>query len=587
MKMAEKYRWLVATIALAVLATSCDSEAEPADEVAPKGTRAYADVTLSNSVSAETKATLNSYDHWTVSTFGSGDETGMITLAGRQNPENPADFSLRVMNERMVYEGRMGTAYRFGTTGIVIDPETVNSDASFMYYPYYAGMPDPDDKSGLPGLPLRRTDGGIEKCIDFMTTMNPTQNSVNVKYRLTLTNGVLTPTFYHYFVTLVMQRGEGFDKAPDPRIWVVMKNPYTDIKFKVTYTSYNYFSYVLQYNPSAFEEEGADLMVDLHQLPNDMSGGTGESEPFNVNKYALWETWEGGNYNAIESRYVIIPPKEDIFFIYIQDNYGTWQKVSDFKLDDGRMGALGYRYVLTVMLKGTKVVVRPVTIQRWDDEINIADIRKVGINDYSEYYDWVSTYNAYIEGNRNESYVEKLRKFGDVTVNTESNELSWTFYINDDIEFSGEHMADFAQIKQLEDALEGSSTYINYSIKNIRGTMVEKMGPGGAIRALDFKDIYLVQAASADMQPYGALVGEMSGGTVERCNVLNGVLVSQCEVGMIAGKATGGEVKGCTISGNVIGQSTADGYYGLFGTAEENAVTMENNRTVGLQFIKN
>ena len=591
MRKGTKYGWLIAAAVLALSIVSCTADAGSDGAQPPKGTRAYADVTLAGSVNAETRASLNAYDHWSVSTFGPGDEAGMITVYGRQNPENRADFSLPVQNERMVYEGRMGTYYRFGTTEIVIDPQTVNSDASFMYYPYYADMPDPDDKTGLPGMPLRQMDGGIEKCVDFMCTIKWTSGTVNVLYRIQLTNGVLTPEFKHYFTSLVLQRGEGFENAPDKRIWVVMKNPYTDVRFNVYHSSgsnsYYYHKYILQYNPEVFGPTGDDLMVDLHRLPyEDSADDPKETEPFNVNKYALWQTWEGNAYNGLESRYVVIPPLEDVYFIYIQDNYGNWQKVSDFKLDTGKAGAHGTRYTLTIMLVGTKVVVRPVSIVPWDEELNIADMRDFGINDTSEYFNWVSAYNAYIAGDHSESAVEKLKEFGEATENTATGELSWTFYINDNLDFGGVNSNDFAQITRLDDAIEGASTYTNYSIANIRDTMVKKMGEGGAIRALDFENIYLVQQTSDE--PFGALVGVMEGGTIERCNMLNGVLVSENEVGMIAGKATGGKVSECVVSGNVIGKSTADGYGGLFGVVEpENCVSVSDSRTRGLQFVQN
>lgn len=620
--MAAKYRWLIATIAWATLAASCTSDPDGGTASTPKGVRAYADVTLVNSVTAETRANMNSYDHWTISSFGPGDEVGMITVYGRQNPDNPADFSLPVQNERMLYEGKMGTSDRFGTTSIVIDPEMVNRDASFLYYPYYPDMPDPNDASGKPGLPLRRTDGDIEKCIDFMCTIKWGSGTVNDLYRIKLTDGVLVPELRHYFTTLILQRGEGFDKAQDKRIWIVMKNPYTDIRFNVYHStgnnSYYYHKYILQYNPDVFEEEGADLMVDIHRLPNvsdgddladgDQTGGSNTAEPFKVNKYALWESWEGGAYDGIESRYVVIPPNEDVFFIYIQDNYSTWQKVSDFQLDDGKKAAQGKRYTMTIQLVGTKVVVRPVAIESWDDEINIADSRKNGINDYKEYFDWATTYNAYIEHGRDEYYVEKLLNYGDGEKDTETGRTSWHFYINNDIEFSDTNIHDFAQVTELDDVLEGASTYTNYCITNLRNTMVRSMGANGVIRALDFRDIYLVQQkqpapvepapsepgadtdtdepAPAEPMPYSALVGEMNGGTIERCNIINGVLVSESAVGMIAGKVTAGTVRNCTVSGNVIGTSTAEGYGGLFGTVEGNSVTVDNNKTSGLEFIE-
>lgn len=576
--MATKYRVLIPLIALAAFVTSCTSEKEFAGKSTPKGTRAYVEATIGNVVNAETRVSRNPYDNWSVYTFGTGDVAGMYTLKGRQNPDDPEDFSFPVMNGMMYYEGQTGSYYRFGNSDFVLDPSIVgstsNSNYSLMYYPYYEDMPDPMDATVQMGLPLRKLDNGVEKCIDFMCT-----NAYNYIY---LSNGVLSPSFKHYFVNLVLQRGEGFDHPQDDRIWVVMKSPFTDIRIKRTTGA---FTYNVQYTPGEATED--ELMVDVMKLADPES-----EKSYIVNKYAIWEAWNGNPYSSKTSRYAIIPPSNSVYFILIQDNFGNWQTVTDFYLSavGVKTGTSGTRYILTIELEGLKVVVRPVALESWDDEIEITDVHKVGIDNYVDYYNWAAYYNAYIESERS-SYIEELKDFGDAVKNTETDELSWTFYINsDNVKFPADNVAAFAQIKQLDDVLEGTSTYTNYSISNLRNTMVLKMGPKGAIRALNFKDVYLVQPPADDGEPgepFAALVGEMEGGTIENCHIVNGVLVGENEVGMIAGSATGGTVKNCVISGNVIGASSAEGEYnGLFGKVEGN-VTLTNNKTSGLKFIPN
>lgn len=581
MKMAAKYGWLVPLIALAAL-TACESATETVESPAARGTRAYAEVTIGNTVYAETRATQNPYDNWSVYTFGPGDVAGIYTLKGKQKDNDPDDFSDSVMNGEMYYEGQTGTAYRFGNSNIVLDPtivgSTLNYNYSLMYYPYYKDMPDPMDATMQPGLWLRQMDSGVEKCVDFMYTSSSC---------ISLSSGVLAPYFYHYFTSLVLLRGAGFNAPPtDSHIWVVMKDPFTDIRIRETLnTSGNptAFTYNIQYNPPADETED-DLMVDIMKMADPETEKT-----YTVNKYSVWEAWDGSNYNAQAARYAIIPSGKEVFFFLIQDNYGNWQTVSDFYLSaaGNKTGSTSTRYVLTIELEGLKVVVRPVAVENWDDEIEITDIHKVGINTSAEYRRWAEIYNAYTDeaNNRSDAYVEQLQAFGDAKRDSSTGEISWTFYINHDIEFDA---ADFAQINRLDDVLEGTSTYTNYEISNIRNTMVRNMGPNGAIKALNFNDVYLIQqpAGDGEPQPFGALVGTMNGGLVEKCNIINGVLVSENEVGMIAGSVTGGTVRNCTVSGNVIGSSTAEGYGGLFGTAQGN-VTTTNNKTGGLKFIEN
>ena len=529
--------------------------------------RAYAEVSLGELSIEATRATKNSYDNWTIAAFGPGDKVGMYAMTGREDPDNPNVFNLPVTNMEMYYEGRTGNYYRFGNSEIVLDPTTVKSQYSIMYRPYFADMPVTTEKdNGEPGIPLRETDpnDNIEKCQDFMHTSS--------NY-ITVTDGIMRPSFVHECTMIVLQRGQGFDDAKDKRIWVVMHDPATDMRITqsiLTSGQIYYYDYTYQYLTSESEEE---LMIDI--LPG--------VSTFKVNKYRVWQAWDGNDYNSIPSKYVIVPPKE-ISFIFIQDNYGNWHNVTDFYLSGtgSKSGSSGYRYTLTIDLKGVDVVARPVVVEKWDDEVVITDNRKVGINNYDEYNRWVSTYNAYIENNRSDAYIEELRKYGDGINNTATNYTSWTFYINSDITFPNN---EFYKLNRLDDILEGSSTYTNYTISNIRDTMVGELGASGAIRALDFKDIYLIQPSDAT-EPFGAIAGTLNGGLIEDCNIFNGILIGNREVGMIAGTALSGVVKGSAISGDVIGDSTAEGYHGFFGKVEGNP-TLSNIITSGLKFIHN
>lgn len=595
--MATKYGWLIAATALTTLLFSCTYETEDTVQ-APKGVRAYAEVTLGNVAEAETRVTKNYYDGWSISTFDkASDMVGMYAIRGRQNPDNLDDFTQSITNGRMYYEGATGTnSYRFGNSEYILDPTTVGNNYSILYYPYYEDMPDPTLSSTLPGLPIRQRDtDGIDKCIDFMYT--------NSSY-ISVSNNVMQPSFSHLFVNLILQRGEGFRNARCEDIWIVMKNPCTDIRIKQSSATSRH-CYYLQYNPG--EETADELMVDLMDEVRKADPSVDEDEKYMVNKYALWKTWAGNPYNALTSRYAIIPPGSgaylnttsstatanpygEIYFVLIQDDDGHWQRVSDFYLSSAglRYGSKGSRYVLTIQLEGVNVVIRP-SLVSWNDEVEITDVHKVGINTPEEYGSWVAWYNRYISQNRSadEEMITALKMYGD-GVEGADGRMRWTFYINSDIKFSGSEI--FPQIDKLDDVLEGTSTYTDYEISNIQKPLIRTICENGILRALEFRNVYLVQSedeTEKDM-PYGAVALEIAGGTVERCNVVNGVLVSPNEVGMIAGKVTnGGTVKDCTVSGNIIGKSTAENYDGLFGIVDGvPQPTLESNKCSGLKFIK-
>lgn len=543
-------------MAVAIIASCSEISDEPV--ASGRGTRAYAEVTLGD-YELFTRAGRDPYDGWSSASFSSGDKAGLFATKGAQSPENENDYSGPAFNIEMDYEGSIGIYHRFGSASTQIDPYLINQGYSIMYSPYYPDMPPTITSDAPPGLPLREKDpkDGILKCIDFLHT-----NS----WRIPVENGVLRPNFYHQFFTVGIQRGEGFQNVPDDRIWVVMTKPYTDIRITQKNSSGEY-SYTLQYTPP----DGEDVMQTIEDLTD-----------FKVNKYAVWETWKGAkDYDYIPTKYVVLP-NDEIFFILIQDQYGNWQTVTDFTLNGTtKKGTSGTRYILRIELQGVHVVVRPVSIEKWDEEATITDNRKVGINSVQEYYDWVALYNTYIQAGRSSDYLDGLRNYGDVTIHTDTGEAEWTFYVNINIEWQSK---DFPTILRLQDKLEGSSTYTNYVISNVSGSLIDELAPGGCLNALDFRDLYVIQPEE-DTKPCGAIANVMNGGTVSNCNIFGGVLLGRGVAGMIAGEYSGGTITDCTVSGDVIGKSSEVDYKGLFGKLNA-APELQNVHYSELKFIK-
>lgn len=515
-------------------------------------------VSLGEKVEPESRVTYDTYDHWSISTFSSGDVVGFYTLNGRQNPSNESKFDQGVMNEPMYYEGRIGSYYRFSNPDIVLDALTVGGAFSRMYYPYYPDMPATTDNTGAKGMPLRRTDSdGIEKCIDFMYSSNTS---------ITLTNGMLQPTFNHYCGVIGIQRGKGFTNATDPRIWVVMQNPYTDIRMIQTSATSS-----ITYSTQNTEEPGEDVMVSINPDRPDQK----------INKNRVWQCWQGADYNDMDTYYVLVPPST-ISYLLIQNDLGEWKAVTDFYLysTGSKSVSSNYRYMLKVSMQGLVPTVRPVIVCPWNEELRITDDRSVGIESIEEFSRWVSIYNSYVEQERNEVYVDRLSSFGDAVRSGSDGPLKWTFYINSNLNLEGSNAY---VINKLEDVLEGSSVYTNYSVSNLRHSLIEEMGEGGGLRALDFDDLYLIDTAGSADAFCGGLIRKMSGGEVKKCNVRNGVVVSNKITGMVVGSLTGGSITDCFLSGDVIGSSTEEAYDGMFGSVS-GSVVIESNDTRELNF---
>lgn len=570
------YRYIFFTITCSLLLLSCSNDIEQAlNDNINKAQGAEAYISIENYSLFGTRSTANNYDQHGVGGFARGDKVGLYATKGLELTNQPGSFNDPVVNGVMYFEGISGSSYKFSNADLVIDSYTVSSNTSLMYYPYYDNMPTPYQSNSnnidTQGLWLRSMDtDGIEKCVDFMATYTWPYNTAFAQYdgdyRVHLSNGLLAPDFYHACSSIGIQRGEGFSNPKDPRIWVVMRNPFTDIRIYQYSASSNYFLR-FQYNPGG-EEVMQPIIADIDSPK--------------VNKYRVWQAWKGNPYNNNETYYTIVPPGY-VSYILIQDDYGHWQSVTDFYLfgndsPNDKVANCGRRYILTVKLEGVNPVVRPVLIEGWDRLTSVTDERKVGMETLDEFFEWIAQYNLYVSQNRPESMKEKLVKYGSA-VKT-GNETKWTFYINSDLELPGNGKY---RIDILEDELIGASEYRNYSISNIKTTLIGEMRGNASIENLSFRDMYVISKNSGEAG-IGGLVNKITNGIIKNINIHNGILVTDTFAGILAGEMQAGSITDSTFSGDVIGQATVEEFNGIVGKLDL-GVTLNNNDYSGLNFV--
>lgn len=522
----------------------------------------------------ETRAEYNTYDNWSVAKFSIDDNTGIFSVSGMQNPDDEDKYDKEIKNGKMYFESVSGSKYRFSNSEIILNPQIVNANYSVMYYPYYDGMPDPYDTSETPGLPLRQYDERDEmyKCVDFMQTSMYSYVSYGSYYsstvhKLPITSGILQPSFYHYMSEIVVQRGDGFEDAADRRVWIVMQKARTDIRVRRTTSNYTYeFQNAL--------DDGAKV-----SLPD------AENPKVTVSQYRVWQAWEGAPYNSKESYYAIVPP-ETVSYILMMDNTGEWRAITDFYLGfptdvTSKAGKNNCRYIVTAEMAGIQPIIRPVVILDWNDTETLTDMEDAGINSLAEYSGWVSAYNTYTSTGRPEDMEDVLKKYGSVVKNSVTGETLWTFYLNTNLNLP----PGFSDVVvSLDDVLMGSSVYTNYKISNISGAIIDKIGPNGTFKSIDFHNLYIIDLDDNVTDFTGGIAREIGGGSIENCNLINGIIVSNKKAGMVAGVVDGATINGCVISGQVVGTGCSQEYPGVFGTDSESEVAIINSNFNDLFF---
>lgn len=503
-------------------------------------------------------------DLWSYVRFNSITDTiGFYSVQGNlRAPDGNGPFT----NEPMVY---MGSTYEGnGNTddkwyglfkGIDMDYELGlimgEGAKTFVYFPYAVGM----DSKGL--MLRRRASDGRIRCVDALSIKAITVNN----------NTLMTGKFVHGFAELMILRGTGFDKPPKgcEEIKVVLNKGY---------------SHVTVVDNPHLSETHPDWKV-LMPIYNADCGMTEE-------ECREWVAWRGADYKATETSdprpayYVIVPTalsgsRSTVDYIELYDNLGTLHRITSFYLytqNDKRVD-VSARYPLEIMMDNLVPTVYPYRILPWDDVTSVTDERNCGIEQPTDFSDFIMAYNHYIETNRADE--GKLAQYGDRWET--DGKVGWHFYINNDIDMTKIPESSY-RIPLLCDTIDGlRNTLSGLRIESTAGTsgFVGTLQEGGCIRNLNVEGLYVTNTTDT---PAGGLVEEMTGGLIANCGVDGYVYSPNSSVGMAAAKMTGGTIVSSNFSGLLVGKTT---YNRLFGEQPSpEAVWASGNGYSGIIFTQ-
>lgn len=519
-------------------------------------------------------------DCWSIARFEDDDVIGFYSKFGGGDAD---DGNGVVANVPMTYNGG-----NFYNEDLVYNTEFFQPSTTFYYFPYHNNIDyDPEHTSYDPnddyGYELRKLDeDGIEKCEDVIWMFN--ESSAVGSKRLS-----------HTFSSIVFLRGDGFKKAKNRSIKVVLDKPVSHLTVSDATDSY-YKNFQLVYLDGYRAEKGwtADSCRCWYAWQGD------PAKPYIV-KDTESEYFGDKFYDA---QYIILPTAREesakpgserlsVDHIEIYDDDDKLQIVTNFYLykrsgEGGETKILyyGHRYPLMIKKVETETVVSPISIAPWGDIKEVDKTISKGINTSAEFRDWINAYGQYLEDGRPITSENDLAQFGDNTVIESANgdkTESWKFYINADLDLSGYLTGNQIGntrwlLEKFEDTLEGN----NFTIKGL--SLDYQSSPpcfigelSGTIQNLNFKGLTMTSAGSSSEEA-GGIFKTLTGKFVN-CDV-DGVVSANGPVGMIAGHAENATISGCTLSGLVIGTSTTQ--KGMFGSILNSAVT--NNNTGGLMF---
>lgn len=527
----------------------------------------------------------NGDDEWSFTDFSSGDKMGFYASGGNWLNQGSHVFD----NQELIYNGenRFTTPEGEGN----FSPSDMKGNEVYMYFPYCQDM----NEQGLE-LRIEAEDGSL-RCIDYLSANNLTMEGMQAGKPMAMFG-----TFIHTFSELIIMRGEGFDAPPAnangidySRITAVIDNGYTHIKVN-------------------FDTEDESVWSCNPELVYVEANGLTQSEA------QRWNAWKGENYgittedpDGSDAWYVIVPTlgtsgtgRSSVDYIELYDNEGNLQRVSSLKLSGANTSNptkyvdSGWRYPMEITMKELVPTVNPFPISRWEGNVDLSDVREYGINDITEFAQWVYDYNAYLSESSAENE-SKLMKYGDKIVTPESDEISWHFYILTDLDLSqyspittGEEVpADNTYIlPTLKNAtLDGQSptlsggVFLNYKITGLTKTFIGQMEKG-QLQNLDF--ISPVVYDENNTNAMGILASSMKNSNVLNCNIEDGTLFNPKGAGgYIAGSAEGGSIKNCTLEGTLYAISTGTGNAFKIIGEEPIGTTFENNNVLRIVYSNN
>lgn len=546
---------MAVAVAAALACTACSKEEGASSAIPSDATPLVVYAKVGGSGSASTRAvTSDSTDMWSYVGFSTDDRMGFYASGGNVNADNgngPFD------NQELVFESG-SNQFRDPKNGTLFSPTHMDGSQIFMYFPYDANI------GFEPGMQLRRRaeDGDTERCIDLLTSKS-----------LNILGGAgkdmaLYGEFRHAFGELIILRGEGFDAPPKgcERITAVINNPYTHVRV-------------------VLGEESWSCTPALGYDPNTLIS----------NEARQWDAWQGKNYGKTNTDsigepawYVILPTMDDkvssLDYIELYDNEGFLQRVSSIRLSDNSKNVRpGWRYPLKITMKELVPTVNPFPIQPWeeDENSNLTDERKRGINNLTEFQNWVRDYNSYLaDPAPADDKTDKLLAYGDKIVDGTGN-ISWHFYVLSDLDLSGYQALPYLDatgseqepstdviIPELKDILDGISTtfvngkFTNHKISGLNKTFVGTLGvnasdqTNGSVQNFDFIEPNVTNSETSE-DPAGIIVNTMTNASVVNCRITDGDLFNPGgPAGMVAGLMTDGSIKECILSGSLVGKTT-------------------------------
>lgn len=532
-------------------------------------------------------------DHWSYVQFQEGDEMGFFASGGNfQDNNGPFD------NEKLTYDGSKFN----GDSEATFSPTYMNGDEIFMYYPYSP------DITTYPGVTLRENvpDNPEEpqRCMDLLTSSELNITGVDNGKDLALFGNI-----YHAFSELIIVRGEGFDNPPttDPKysvITAVLREPVTNALITVSNDPSWSCSLTLEYDGSIDETAARS-----------------------------WQAWKGENFRATaqdevgeEAWYVVLPTvgsveknkrpglRTTVDYIELYDNEGHLQRVSSLRLSQGNTKYLdgGWKYPMKITMNELVPTVNPYPIIPWGEDVNLTDERKRGINNITEFAEWVRDYNLYLLAPGDETNIGNMMKYGDKYVDADNN-ISWHFYVLTDLDFQNYAPLPYNDLEgnvvtpsntviipKLVDILDGLSTtlvgskFMNHKILNLDKTFIGEMGTNvslqnnGTLRNFDFVSPDVNNGLTSE-SPAGIITNTMDGATVDNCNISNGNLFNpNGPAGMITGTINNGVIRDCTVGGFLYSSTRYDdnvAYAKLSGEVPEGDCTFEDNNTADVNQI--
>lgn len=533
-----RYIYLFFAVSLPLVLASCSGD-EPMSNIVPTSGEGILTANIDPGASVETRSMRAAGDdQWSYVRFNSITDTiGFYSARGNLSGEGGnGPFT----NEPMVWErstgsGNVDSRWRGIFRGVNMNYDVgliqTENNKTFVYFPYNE---EADASEG--GMELRRKGpDGSDRCVDALYILHIVDNQ----------DAVMSGSFIHGFSELMITRGYGFDDPPEGSedIYVMLNEGYSHVQVG----DYGYTNH----------PEYWKVLIPVYK----------EGYKMSQEECRRWKAWKGDSYKANElsdpvpAYYCILPTslsnyRSAVDYIEICDNNGTWHKIASFYLYQQNNKNLqpSQRYRLEIVLEGLVPTIYPYGILPWENVTNITEQRNAGISNPSEFAEFVTAYNSYInpDGTRNEQYEEDMKKYGDMYVT--DGKKGFHFYINNNLDIStlGTPGVNY-RINNLCDTIDGlRNTLSNIKLNNTSG-FIGNMMDGSCLMNVNVTGLTIDNQSTGSNT--GGLVDMLYGGLITGCNI-DGYINTPGYVGMAAAQMTGGTITGCSFTGLLVGSGT-------------------------------